>query len=241
MNLKTLFSLLLFIVPLSILAQNLEDRNLEIKASYPLKSDGVDSTGNYGEISFGDHKFIDGSILSKGCVKINDTCLIVTPQIDALLDKAFAIQIEFKISKFGGAIIQAGNGYRYLGMATTGTGNFGMKTGSQKETIFNDVQLVLDKWYMATILHNTADSMTEVFLGNKLIGTLKQYLDHPTTDNQISNIDHSRGIAFSGYLKNLRVLSSSDLKPSTINPKKKYRAIFSIAKSNEFIFKHRFT
>lgn len=182
-----------------------------MKAHYPLAANGVDLTGNYDSMRYGNHLFIDSSILSKGCARINDTCLIETPQIDAMNNEAFAIEVEFKMIRFGGAIVQAGKGYRYLGLATTGTGNFGMKTGSQIEDIFVNVQLVLDQWYSATILHNTADSVTEVYLDGKFIVEKKQYLDHPSNDNIIANIDFSRGFALSGYLRNLKVYSGDNL------------------------------
>lgn len=210
---KSVAVLILFLCPVVLLAQDLKQRGLVLKADYPLISNGVDLTGNYGPMSYGNHVFEDSSILSKGC-RLNDTCLIETPPIDAMNDQAFAFRIEFKIKSYGGAIMQAGKGYRYLGLATTGAGKFGMKTGSQKEEIFA-TSLNLNEWYSATAIHNTADSVTEVYLNDKLITTKKQYLDHPIDDNVISNIDFSRGYAFSGHLRNFKVYSTDELLPSS--------------------------
>ena len=54
-----------------LMAQNLQWRGYQLKAHYPLDSNGVDKTGNYDTISYGNHQFIDNSILSKGC-RLND-------------------------------------------------------------------------------------------------------------------------------------------------------------------------
>lgn len=194
----------------TLFSQDLIERGMVLKAHYPLKSDGVDATGNYGDVTYGNHVFVDSSILSKGC-RLNDTCLIETPQIDDLNDNAFAIQIDFKIKQFGGSIIQAGKGYRYLGLGTTGTGLYGYKTGSTIEEILDARQLQLNQWYTGTIIHNTANSLTEVYLGAKLVDEKKQYLEHPENDNIISNIDFSRGYAFNGYLRNLKVYTADKL------------------------------
>lgn len=207
---KGLWVLILCSTTILLSAQNLDWRGYTLKAHYPLADNGQDKTGNYDSMSYGNHTFEDSSILSKGC-RLNDTCLIETPQINALNDVAFAMKIDFKIKVYGGSIIQAGKGYRYLGLATTGTGNFGYKTASQQEHILNEITLNKDQWYTATILHNTTDSLTEVFLDNQKVAEMKQYLNHPSNDNIISNIDFSRGYAFNGHLRNLRVYTTNTL------------------------------
>jgi hypothetical protein len=209
---KLIVLLTLALTSSSLKAQDLTWRGLELKADYKLITNGQESTGNYDSMTYSGNIFDDG-ILSRNCLSVsfNDTCIIKTAQITAMNDPAFAIQVEFKANRFGGAIIQAGLGYRYLGMATTGTGQFGIKTGSQKETIFEETVLNLDEWYSASLVHNTVDSVTEVYLNNKLIHTVKQYLNHPANDNEIANNDYSRGYAFSGHLRNLRVYSTNVL------------------------------
>lgn len=206
------FAFLLF--PSLLLAQDLSKRGLELRAHYPLKVNSTDVTGNYDSIRYGNHIFGDSSILSKGCARINDTCLIETPQIDDMNDNAFAIRVDFKMVGFGGPIVIAGKGYRYLGVASSGFGQFGIKTGSQEETIYNDVQLELNQWYTATVIHNTADLVTEVYLDDKFIAQKVQALNHPANDNIISNIDFSRGYSFNGYIRNLQVYSADLLKAS---------------------------
>lgn len=208
------FFLVLLLFPMCLLAQDLSKRGLELRAHYPLRVNSTDVTGNYDSIRYGNHIFSDSSILSMGCARINDTCLIETPQIDDLNDNAIAIRVDFKMVGFGGPIVIAGKGYRYLGVASSGLGKFGIKTGSQQETIYDDVQLELNKWYTATVIHNTADLVTEVYLDDKFIAQRIQALNHPTNDNIISNIDFSRGYSFNGYIRNLQVYSTDLLKAS---------------------------
>ncbi|MGY8954552.1 MAG: T9SS type A sorting domain-containing protein [Flavobacteriales bacterium] len=210
LNNKISIFILVLISSLSVQAQNLEWRGLTLQAHYELLEDGIDKTGNYGTAIYGNHKFEDGGILSKGC-RLNDTCLISSPQIDALNDPAFAIQVEFKANAFGSSIIMAGRSYRYLGMGTNSSGNFTVKTGSLIENTFFDVTLELDKWYLCTAIHNTQDSISEFWLDGKLLGTWKQFLNHPANDNAVANIDYSRGWAFDGHLKNLKVYSTNNL------------------------------
>lgn len=196
-------------------AQDLDLSDFELKANFPLSSDGVDASGHYGDMKLTTPFFDYGGIFSWGCwvgtSGTKDSCLIATQQIDALNERAFVIQLDFSLSTLGLPIFQAGSGYRYLGLQTSTSGTLKLKTGSQAEEEIEDVTLNVDEWYTATVIHNTHDSTTKVYINDELVYTKKKFLDHPANDNIISNTDYSRGKAFFGYWKNLKVYSTDNI------------------------------
>ncbi len=197
----------------STIVQALDLSQFELKASYALTSDGVDETGNFEDMQLVNPIFEDGGVFSWGCWSsgAKDSCLIATPQLNVLNDIAFAIQLDFKLSTFGLPIFQAGNSYRYLGIQSTTSGGLILKTGSQAEEEVPEFIFNIDEWYTATVIHNTHDSTTTVYINDELVFTKKKYLNHPNNDNIISNTDFSRGKAFFGYIKNLNIYSTDEI------------------------------
>jgi type IX secretion system substrate protein len=209
--------LLVFVVTVllsttNIFADKLDLSQFDLKADYALLSDGTDATGNYGDMLLYSPLFEEGAIFSWGCwdSKKSDSCYIATPQITSLSDRAFAIQIDFKLSTFGLPIFQAGLSWRFLGLSTSTAGNAILKTGSQAE---EDMAYTynIDEWYTATIIHNTTDSLTRVYINDELIFSKTKYLEHPANDNTVSNSDFSRGKAFFGYWRNLKIYSTDKI------------------------------
>lgn len=207
----TCFSMFCFC--LNIDAQTFDVSDMTLKANYPLSSNGTESTGNYGNMSLSNPTFLDGAIYSPGCyvndVGSGDSCLIETPQIDALNDLVYAIQVDFKATNFGKTIIMAGNSYRFLGIETNSNNKLVLRLDGNYT--INDVTLQPNQWYNIALKHNTIDSMTHVFLDNQLIFSQKKFLFHPQNDTKISNTDFGLGKAFEGYLKNLKVYSTNTI------------------------------
>ncbi len=211
--LLTMVSIIAFLNDLC--SQNLDLSDFELKAHYELSSNGLDLTGNYDSIELELPIFSFGGILSRGCYVFSsnggDSCLIETPQIYAMNDLKFAIQIDFRLLSFNEPIIQAARGYRYLGLETNSSGNLVLKTSGNEEDEISNVVLELDTWHSATLVHNTLDSITQVYLDEELVFTKKKYLNHPEDENEISNSNFASGNAFFGYWKNLRVYSTDNI------------------------------
>lgn len=208
-------SILIFTLAVSnfVIAQQLDLSGYELKAHYELSSDGIDFTGNYDTIELDNPIFEFGGILSRGCYvnssNFGDSCLIETPEVNAMNDLSFAIQVDFRLSSFNKPIIIAGHGYRYLGIETNSDGSLFLRTNNSIEDDIENIFLEQDEWYNITLLHNTLDSNTYVYLNQELIFTKKKHLNHPDDDNEISNSNFSAGRAFKGYWKELKVYSTN--------------------------------
>jgi hypothetical protein len=198
-------------IPNLAMSQDLSQFNLE--AHYELTSDLNDLTSNHDTITILDPVISSGGIYSRGCFFSQsvsaDTCNIITPHINAMNNNAFAIQIDFNLSSFNGPIIQAGVFTRYLGLETDPNGVLGLMTGSQSFDNISNVTLQLSNWYNATLIHNTTDSTTNVYIDNQLVFTKHQYLNHPSNENQILNTNFSTSKSFHGYWKDLKVYSTN--------------------------------
>ena len=225
-NLNFLVFIFLLFSSNILLAQELDLSEFELKAHYELSSNGIDLTGNFDTIELDNPIFALGGILSRGCyvggANFGDSCLIETPEIDALNDPSFAIQLDFRIPNFGPTkpIVIAGKGWRFLGIESKSNGSLTLRTNNSTKDDIDGIFLNQDEWYNITLLHNTIDSNTFVYLNQELIFTKKSFLNHPESDTEISNSNFSVGRAFFGYWKNLKVFSK-DITSSTSKIDKK--------------------
>lgn len=194
-------------------SQTLDLTSFNLEAEYPLTSDLNDAVMNYDTVTTLSPVISTSGIYSRGCyigqTIFADTCNIMTPQVNAMNDNAFAIQVDFKLSSFNNPIIQAGVTFRYLGLETDANGVLGLITGSGSFDNINSTVLQLNSWYNATLIHNTADSITQVYIDSQLVFTKHQYLNHPTNENQISNTNFGTSSSFHGYWKNLKIYSTN--------------------------------
>jgi len=196
-------------------SQNL--KNFKLQAHFPLTSNGEDLTGNHDPIFLDNPLFEDGGILSIGCYVFGsnsgDSCLIETPSIGALSDNSFAVQVDFKLSSFNKPIFIMGHSYRFLGLESWGVDRSLQITmnNSPDRIKVPDFYLEKDQWYNATFVHTKGDSVTQLYIDNNLVHTVKDSLIFDKNDNNFSNSNFSRGQAFFGYLKNWKVYSSNIL------------------------------
>ena len=212
----SILTALLLILCMNLLAQDYGDLNLV--AHYTLLETTEDDTGIQDTIELINAPYQGSNgVYCYGAYVFNaqgeDSTLVQTPKLDALLDTAFAFQLEFRLDTIRPStpIVVAGNSWRYLGLfINSDTTIRALHNGSYFNTTSDPLNL--DQWYTVAVLHDkSGNGNSEFYLDGQLIFEQEGQLDHAANDLNISNSHFGQGRAFRGNWRNLMVYAATEV------------------------------
>jgi len=216
---KATYILIAFAVGLNILVISCKkDKPTEneplLIASYPLSSDGLDSTGNNSAMNLQNTPFQNGGIYCNGIYVSSagvTSCVAQSPSINSFKFESFSITVDFFVSeKRNQPVWVIGTGCRWLGFYLRQDGTIALLYNNSNYLTLQTTY-TLSEWHNAKISY---DGVTvTIFLDNSLAGSLKfgngyVPLDNSscgTADSEIAVTNYSNGEVLKGYIKNLRV------------------------------------
>ncbi len=211
MKVGTVFFVVVFlIIPFHLKSQDLS--GLQLIAHYPLDNDSSDVTGNYPPMKLINTPFQEGGIYCNGIYVYGNQpggSDAITPQIDGLNFKKFAIQAKFKVTKYKlQPVFIAGDIYRWLG--------FYLDSDSTVLALYNDnlhdsnIKYTLNTWHEITVTYDSTSDLGKWYLDGQLVDSLQFQIVHGN-DKKISVTHYGTGETFEGYFDDLRIYSVGTL------------------------------
>lgn len=207
---RSFFVVVFLIIPFHLKSQDLS--GLQLIAHYPLDNDSTDVTGNYPPMKLINTPFQERGIYCNGIYVYGNQpggSDAITPQIDGLNFKKFAIQSKFKVTKYKyQPVFVAGNLYRWLG--------FYLDSDSTVLALYNDnlhdsnVKYTLNTWHEITVIYDSTSDVGKWYLDGQLVDSLQFQIVHGN-DKKISVSHYGAGETFEGIFDDLRIYSEGTL------------------------------
>jgi hypothetical protein len=183
-----------------------------VLAHYPLQSDGVDATGNNGDMIIENAPFQDGGIYCNGIYYMNPGGYNVrTPSIAALNFDSFAISGEFKISEYPSPgpkpIFTGGTTYRWMGAEITTDGRLGMLYNNSNH-VASSTTVSLDTWHQVILVYDGSTQTGSIYLDNEFISSMSFVIDHGDVRN-VTLMNPAAGTAFKGVFRELVIYDAA--------------------------------
>ena len=204
----TLLSLLLG----TVLGSQAQSTNgFELFMHYPLIGSADDKIENHNALELLNTRFAGDSGVWMNGIYVHDTIpngsLLRTPPLQSLRKDSIIISAEIFVEAFDGrnhAILVAGDSWRYLGCGYGPQGEFFIFVNGNSFNVSN-FELPLKKWQIVSVQYTIGDSSAQLFLNGKPMLERKTTLFAPDDDNLISNSHFGWGVAFGGYMRDLKV------------------------------------
>jgi hypothetical protein len=187
------------------------------QAVYPLATNLVDTTGNYGPITL----LATSTPVSPPAngVCVNGVYLpqptgqdVRTPLIGSLTPTDFELRLDFRVAAYpltGTApVIMAGTGARWIGIQVQANGVIGVKYNSGPQ-VWSTRTVALGTWYSAVVKHETG--IIQLMLDGQLI--LQQAVPPLNTGGEFTftTNDYSIGRNHNGCIRNLVIANNTTL------------------------------
>jgi hypothetical protein len=190
---------------------------LQPQAIYPLQTDLLDVTANYGPIT------LYGSLVST--TPANGICLnglylfgatpgedLRTPVITTLNTSDFQFSFEFSITSLGPnnrPVVMGGHLWRFLGLYVQPNGLVGIKHNNSNYAWSTATTVATGTWYSATVKYENGTA--EVYIdGVQALSASVGVLSTSTNLNFCTN-DYSNGAAFHGCVRSLAIANDTTL------------------------------
>lgn len=182
-------------------------------ADYPLISDGVDITGNNGDMSISEAPFQNGGIYSNGIYYGNDPdgSHIQSPQIENFDFDNLTANIDFKLEEYPEnriPILMLGTSWRWLS-AWMELDKIAIKVNNGSIYEISDVVVSLDEWHSLSLSYNKTEGKAKLFLNYELVLSVDVAELQHGDNARVVNSDGGSGIAYKGYWRNLKIYNSS--------------------------------
>lgn len=204
------------LLPLIAATQLLSAQSLP-QASYPLLTDLVDTTNNYGPIALLATSTPVGPPANGVCV--NGVYLpqptgqdVRTPLIASLTPTDFELRVDFRLSALPASgtapVITGGTGSRWIGIQVQANGTLGLKYNNSALT-WSTSTVALGTWYSAVVKHETGT--LQLMLDGLLV--LQQAVPPLNTGGELlfTTNDFSIGRNHNGCLRNLVIANNTTL------------------------------
>ncbi|RMH89408.1 MAG: T9SS C-terminal target domain-containing protein [Calditrichaeota bacterium] len=183
---------------------------LTLVAHYPLDTDSLDATGHNPPMHLVNTPFQDGGIYCNGIYIWGGQpggSDAITPQIDSLKFRKFALQAKFKVSEYRNQpVMVGGNLWRwigfYLGQDSTIIPIYNDFFGSANPTI----RYSLNTFHTITVVYDSTAGMGKWYLDGTLIDSVAFQIQHGN-DKNVSVTHYGIGETFKGIFDDLRVYS----------------------------------
>jgi hypothetical protein len=186
----------------------------QVQAYYPLATDLLDATNNYGPVSLlGSPPPAppNGGVCANGIYFFNGGQDIKTPLMPSLNTSDFEIDVQFNITAMPpvrSPVIMGGDGWRWLGIYLQANGTVGIKYNNSNLT-WSSTTLTTGTWYSASLKYEGGVVMLYID------GVVVHFLTiGPLSDGNNKNIttnDYSNGLAFNGCIRNLIVINDTSV------------------------------
>ncbi len=182
-------------------------------AEYPLVSDGVDITGNNGDMTILKAPFQNGGIYSNGIYYGSDTngSHLQTTQINDFNFDDLAVRVDFQIEEypeFEKPIIMLGTSWRWLS-AWMEENKIGLRVNNGMIKDVSETVVSLNEWHTVTISYNKVEEKAWLHLDGSLILTLDVPELNHGENSSVVNSDGGIGESYKGYWKNLEIHNSA--------------------------------
>ncbi len=196
-------------------------QELKLLAHYPLESSGVDITGNLPAMKIFNTTFVDGGIYCNGIYAALESDLnashVETPPLPESFFKKFSISVKFKVYDIPkhnpypwneNPIIIGGMGWRWIGCYLTEDTTVAFLYNNSNES-HTTAHYSFNTWHEITISYDDATKSSELYFDNELINKTTFDMDRGKYDwdNTFSTKNYSRGQAFLGVIKDLKLYS----------------------------------
>jgi len=190
---------------------------LSLQAHYSFLNTADETNGSYGAAELVNAPFVDTcGVFSYGGYLFDtideDSSFVGTPQIGALNDAAFAVQVEFKVDSVemrARPVIVVGDSWRYIGLFTQFDGTFAVLHNDALYQTDAPVSIEAGRWHTCTITYSTGNETARYYIDGALIFSRTDTLVRPDYDTRVTNTHGGFGWTFRGYWRNLKVYSSN--------------------------------
>ncbi|MFC1572561.1 LamG-like jellyroll fold domain-containing protein [Candidatus Eisenbacteria bacterium] len=186
-----------------------------VLAHYPLQTDGVDATGNYGPMTLTNTSFQDGGVYCNGIYPGGDpeACVVQTPSIEALDFESFAISAEFKIDEYPTVhpyrpVFMGGPSWRWMGADVYPDSTIGLRYNSASFGVRSDVEVSLDTWHQVIITYDGSVDTGRLYLDEQLVIEETFVIEHGD-EREIATHNASSGQAFLGLFRELVIFGAT--------------------------------
>jgi hypothetical protein len=183
-------------------------------AHYPLLSDGVDATGNNGDLVINNAPFTEGGIYCNGIYYLlPGGYWIWTPNIPALNFDSFAVSLQFKIdqypseSDYARPIIVCGFDYRYLGAKVFADSTISFLFNNSND-VHSDQKIALHVWHELIVTYDHASLQGKLYLDGSYICGENFEIEHGTDPN-LGPLNPANASAFLGWIRELVVYDTA--------------------------------
>ena len=191
---------------------------------YPLIGTADDKSGNHNSLELQNTRFAGDSGVWMSGIYIHDTIpggsLLQTPELESLRKDSLMISVEIYVEAFDGknhAIIVAGDGWRYLGCGYGPQGELFLIVNGLSFNVPN-MELPTKRWQTIALSYTLGDSTAQLYVNGTSVLERKTELFAPDDDNQISNSHFGWGVAFGGYMRELKVWQPKSVTLSVDTP-----------------------
>ncbi len=178
-------------------------------ASYPLATDGRDSSGRADDMNLQAVTFSDGAAFCNGVYDLSSAegCRIRTPDLLDFDFNRFTIAIEFQVANFldNKPVFVGGRSFRWIGFYLDGDGGVRMKYNNSN---FADCSVTYQTnvWHEAWITYNAGEA--RLYLDGTLGCTVAFIINHGN-DANVGVTDYSNAQVFRGFVRNLRLYKAA--------------------------------
>lgn len=177
---------------------------------YPLLDDGVDVTGNYGDMTLEDAPFQDGGIYINGDFWGMN---VTTPALTGMDLNLFSVIVDFKIENYHNVnmpVVWVGKFWRNVGFEITPGGYASLCVGPN-DCAPSDFLVTLGEWHTARISYNAEMGFASAYLDGDLIMLSERDAPNPASDKAAVPVNGSFGRAFEGIWRELYVYNTDDI------------------------------
>lgn len=188
-------------------------------AFYPLATDLLDATANYGPISLlgttppappNNGVCVNGVYYNSGGQDVR------TPVMALLNTADFEFDVDFQLAALppgNRPVLMGGTSYRWLGIYVQASGIVGLKYNNSNFT-WSTTTLVPGIWYSAAVKHENGE--LQLLLNGTLVhqATVGALVDG--NNKNFTTNDFSNGAAFNGCIRNLMIVNDTTLSASAV-------------------------
>lgn len=192
-------------------------------AWYPLNGTPNDTTGRSAPMTLENTPFHPGGgIYCNGIYRNSgqpNWCDATTPILPGTIFQKFTVTFSFKVDSIKWQpVIVGGNGWRWIMMILDIDSTVALVWNNSSAIQRSAKRYTAGRWHDAALLYDSANSVGQMYLDGILAAEASFTLIHgPDYDRTFGITNYASGRTFQGYLKNVKIYSSSTF-PISVEP-----------------------
>lgn len=180
-------------------------------AHYPLISNTSDATGNYPDMTLINTPFSNGGIYCNGIYEGQGLCNAHTAVIDQISYERLTFYVEFMVehynSSYQNPVLVAGAGSvdRWLGFAVLPNGKYSLNADNFNEVAVSTTTCTLNVWHTASITYDNSTNSGKLYIDGSMVCEATFTFSRQYAHKSIGMVNYSSGLAFTGFLRNIKI------------------------------------